>query len=129
MPYRRRRLSSGRSTIYSSLLQVFLLLLICERPAHGYDIVQRLTRLGVTGIERGQVYRCLRALEQQELVVSAWLTPSGGPARRQYELTASGQEDDLRQSMSEMSRLGRVVSSCLTRWASVAAPSRAPGPP
>jgi len=114
--------------MYSSLLQVFLLLLICERPAHGYDLVQRLTGLGVTGIERGQVYRCLRALEQQELVVSAWLTAPGGPARRQYELTAAGQ-DDLRQSMSEMSRLGRVVSSCLTRWASVAAPSRAPGPP
>ena len=113
--------------MYSSLLQVFLLLLICERPGHGYDLVQRLSGLGVTGIERAQVYRCLRALEQQELVVSAWLTPSAGPARRHYELTAAGQ-DDLRQSMGELTRLGRVVGSCLTRWASVAAHSRAPGP-
>lgn len=90
----------------------FLLLLLCERPGHGYDLVQRLDGLGVIGIEGGPVYRCLRALEQRELVVSAWLTPSAGPTRRTYVLTAAGQ-DDLQQSMNLLTRLGRVVGSCL----------------
>lgn len=70
-----------------------LLLLLRERKAHGYDLLERLPEL--TGEERvdvGNLYRVLRALEEQGLVGSEWDDSPPGPAKRTYELTAAGGE-------------------------------------
>lgn len=100
-----------------SLLQPFLLLLIYERPGHGYDLIHRLARLGVADVETGHVYRVLRGLEQERLLISFWVTSTTGPARRRYELTAAGVAD-LEAWMARLARLGRVVDECLARWLS-----------
>jgi len=68
-----------------------LLLLLRERKAHGYDLLDRLPE--VTGEERvdvGNLYRVLRALEEQGLVSSEWDETLPGPAKRTYELTEAG---------------------------------------
>ena len=68
-----------------------LLLLLRERKAHGYDLLERLPE--VTGEERvdvGNLYRVLRALEEQGLVSSEWDESLPGPAKRTYELTEAG---------------------------------------
>ena len=68
-----------------------LLLLLRERKAHGYDLLERLPEL--TGEERvdvGNLYRVLRALEEQGLVSSEWDESLPGPAKRTYELTEAG---------------------------------------
>jgi poly-beta-hydroxybutyrate-responsive repressor len=68
-----------------------LLLLLRERPTHGYDLLERLPAL--TGEERvdvGNLYRVLRALEEQGLVASEWDESLPGPAKRTYELTGAG---------------------------------------
>ncbi len=68
-----------------------LLLLLRERKAHGYDLLERLPE--VTGEERvdvGNLYRVLRALEEQGLVSSEWDETLPGPAKRTYELTEAG---------------------------------------
>ena len=70
-----------------------LLLLLRERGAHGYDLLDRLPEL--TGDERvdvGNLYRVLRALEEQGLVSSEWDESLPGPAKRTYELTDAGGE-------------------------------------
>lgn len=97
------------------LLHPLLLLLICERPGHGYDLIERLDRLGAGGAEPGQVYRVLRALERDRLVVSAWIPSESGPARRRYELTAEGLAA-LEAWMARLGRLRAVVGACLARW-------------
>ncbi|REE97782.1 PadR family transcriptional regulator [Thermomonospora umbrina] len=97
------------------LLQPLLLLLIIERPGHGYDLIERLDRLGAGGVEPGQVYRVLRGLEREGLVVSSWIPPASGPARRRYEPTAEGFAA-LEARMARLARLGAVLDSCLTRW-------------
>ena len=56
---------------------------------HGFDIVE------VTGYPTGTVYPALRRLERDRLVRSQWepdraAAREGRPARRYYELTASG---------------------------------------
>lgn len=56
---------------------------------HGFDIVE------VTGYPTGTVYPALRRLERDGYVRSHWesehtATREGRPARRYYELTASG---------------------------------------
>lgn len=68
-----------------------LLLLLRERPAHGYDLLERLPEL--TGDERvdvGNLYRVLRTLEEQGFVASEWDESVPGPAKRTYEITADG---------------------------------------
>ena len=68
-----------------------LLLLLRERPAHGYDLLERLPELtGEQRVEMGNLYRLLRALEEEELVTSEWDDDSPGPAKRRYAITEHG---------------------------------------
>jgi poly-beta-hydroxybutyrate-responsive repressor len=68
-----------------------LLLLLRERPAHGYDLMERLPELtGEDRVEMGNLYRLLRALEEEGLVSSQWDANSAGPAKRRYAITETG---------------------------------------
>ena len=67
------------------------LLLLRERPLHGYELLERLPELGLEGrIDIGNLYRLLRALEEEGLVSSEWSDELPGPAKRTYELTDDG---------------------------------------
>ena len=69
-----------------------LLLLLRERPMHGYELLERLPEM--TGdearVDVGNLYRILRALEEDGIVRSEWSGELPGPAKRTYELTESG---------------------------------------
>jgi PadR family transcriptional regulator, regulatory protein PadR len=68
-----------------------LLLLLRERPLHGYELIERLPELAGEGrIDVGNLYRLLRALEAEGLVTSEWSADLPGPAKRTYELTPEG---------------------------------------
>ena len=88
-----------------------LLLLLRERPAHGYDLLERLPELtGEARVEMGNLYRLLRGLEEEGLVSSEWDASSPGPAKRRYALTADGERlldnwvDALRRSQERTGR-------------------------
>jgi poly-beta-hydroxybutyrate-responsive repressor len=77
----------------SRLVEPAVLHLLGEGAAsHGYDLIAGVNELGLTDtpVDAGAVYRCLRGLEEEGAVVSTWDTGGGGPARRNYELTAAG---------------------------------------
>ncbi len=68
-----------------------LLLLLSERPTHGYELLDALPKL--TREERvdvGNLYRVLRALEDEGLVRSEWSSELPGPAKRTYWVTDVG---------------------------------------
>jgi poly-beta-hydroxybutyrate-responsive repressor len=68
-----------------------LLLLLRERPTHGYELLEALPALtGEARVDMGNLYRVLRALEEDGLVTSWWESGEPGPAKRTYELTAEG---------------------------------------
>ena len=68
-----------------------LLLLLRERPLHGYELLERIPELGIEGrVDIGNLYRLLRALEEEGLVRSEWSAELPGPAKRTYELTDEG---------------------------------------
>jgi PadR family transcriptional regulator len=68
-----------------------LLLLLRDRPAHGYELVDSLGELAPgRRQDMGNLYRTLRALEAEGLVTSEWDADAPGPAKRRYELTGSG---------------------------------------
>ncbi len=75
-----------------NFLQACLLLLLRERPAHGYDLLERLQPLR-KGTHRGGVYRLLRELEREGLVESKWHASEVGPPRRMYYITSKGSVD------------------------------------
>lgn len=68
-----------------------LLLLLRERPAHGYELLEELPALtGETRVDMGNLYRVLRGLEEDGLVTSQWEAAAPGPAKRTYELSPEG---------------------------------------
>ena len=68
-----------------------LLQLLSDRPTHGYELLERLPALlGEHRVDVGNVYRALRALEDEGLVASEWSADLPGPAKRTYSLTPDG---------------------------------------
>lgn len=78
---------------YEKLVQPILLLLLCERSAHGYELIERMSGFGLDfTVEPTTVYRCLRRFEEHGFVTSRWETQEAGPARRLYQITPEGKE-------------------------------------
>lgn len=93
-----------------------LLLLLRERPAHGYDLLERLPELtGEPRVEMGNLYRLLRALEEEGLVSSEWDATSPGPAKRRYALTPAGARL-LDQWIEALRRAQERTTRFLTRY-------------
>ena len=59
---------------------------------HGYELIERLPEIAgaETHVDVGNLYRVLRALEEEGIVASEWSADLPGPAKRTYELTDSG---------------------------------------
>ena len=93
-----------------------LLLLLRERPLHGYELLERIPELGVEGrVDIGNLYRLLRSLEQEALVRSEWSADLPGPAKRTYELTAEGRR--LLDHWAEaLGRAQTTISGFLERY-------------
>lgn len=75
---------------------------------HGYELIERLPEVagGEMRIDVGNLYRILRALEEEGIVSSEWSADLPGPAKRTYELTEEGQRlldhwvESLREAQS-----------------------------
>jgi PadR family transcriptional regulator PadR len=69
-----------------------LLLLLRERPRHGYELIELLPEVvGGERVDVGNLYRFLRALESEGIVSSEWNAALPGPAKRTYQLTEAGE--------------------------------------
>jgi poly-beta-hydroxybutyrate-responsive repressor len=93
-----------------------VLLLLRERAMHGYELLDRVPGLvGEERIDVGNLYRALRALEEDGVVRSEWSAELPGPAKRTYELTEPGTQlldawaDALRENQT-------LVNEFLTRY-------------
>jgi poly-beta-hydroxybutyrate-responsive repressor len=68
-----------------------VLLLLRDRPRHGYELLELVPELvGDERVDVGNLYRALRALEEDGIVRSEWSAELPGPAKRTYELTDDG---------------------------------------
>lgn len=107
-----------------NFLQACLLLLLRERSAHGYDLLDRLQPLR-KGTDRSGVYRLLRELEHEGLVESLWHASDVGPPRRIYCLTpkgvanlawqsdaVAGAHDELNAFLKRYARTGEAEVTC-----------------
>ncbi len=95
---RSRRVAKGGGWHVRARVERFLepsvLLLLRERPRHGYELLELAPELArVDGpVDAGNMYRLLRALEDDGAVRSEWNAELPGPAKRTYELTTAGSD-------------------------------------
>ena len=93
-----------------------LLLLLSERRMHGYELLDRVAEV-VPGerVDMGNLYRLLRALEEDGVVASEWDDSLPGPAKRTYELTREGREL-LRAWAKALLQTQKVVTAFIERY-------------
>ena len=99
------------------LVEPALLLLLHERPRHGYDLLEHIPALVGDGaeVDLGNLYRLLRGLEAEGLVSSEWDVEASGPARRIYTLTPAGARL-LDAWASALRATGDVIATFLDRF-------------
>jgi poly-beta-hydroxybutyrate-responsive repressor len=75
-------------------IQPSILLALKQNPSYGYELIQQMPRFGFIRGQAppGMIYRHLRELEDNGLVLSEWETGGTGPAKRVYQITEEGLE-------------------------------------
>ena len=96
------------SQLLKGALTMVLLHLIEERESYGYDLVERVHVLGLTGVPDGSVYPALNRLEREGHVDSRLERSSAGPARKYYRLSDSG-----RQLLAERKRAWTALAEVI----------------
>jgi len=107
-----------------NFLRPCLLLLLAELPAHGYELIERLKVFGFAR-DPGGLYRTLRSMEREGLVLSRWESSDAGPDRCRYVLTARG-GDWLDAWATTLDASRRTLEIFLSRYGSVVAPANPP---
>jgi PadR family transcriptional regulator, regulatory protein PadR len=94
-------------------LDMLLLAVVADGPAHGYGIVEELRRRSDAALDlpEGTVYPALHRLERQGWLASDWQTVDGR-RRRVYRVTRRGQET-LALKEREWVRFTRVVRAVM----------------
>ncbi len=95
MEYGMRNMRGRRMGVGRSWIELYLLLLIAEKPAHGYELSSRINdfEIPIFGVgQMGSLYRVLGSLEEMGLINSEWDTEDTGPAKKNYKITRAGLE-------------------------------------
>lgn len=86
---------SCKGSNLDKLIQPAILTILANESLCGYQLVQRIAE---NPILKGQkpdttgVYRMLKKMKDNNLVISNWNTSDAGPAKRVYKLTDKGKE-------------------------------------
>ncbi len=105
----------GQGCILQGFLQPTLLLLLLEKPAHGYELTGRLSDFGLSDADPGGIYRNLQRLEADGFIESSWDTSGSGPARKVYSVTPDGREF-LDTWVGALSRNRDLLQSFIVRY-------------
>jgi transcriptional regulator len=94
-------------------LDLLLLAVLQNGPAHGYAIIEtlRLRSAEVFDLQEGTIYPALHRLEAQGLLVSDW-SDDTGRRKRVYRLTPRGQEA-LSQRQDEWRRFSQAINQTI----------------
>ena len=92
-------------------LDLLLLAILAEGPAHGYAIIESLRAKsnGTFDLPEGTIYPALHRLERQGLLVSHWLDDAAR-RKRIYSLTPQGRQA-LAQRQDEWKKFSRAVNT------------------
>jgi PadR family transcriptional regulator PadR len=118
-PRCRWRVGPGRWEVHARVerfVEPALLLLLREGETHGYELAEALGELAPDDeVDLGNLYRLLRSLEVEGLVVSRWRDDLPGRAKRTYALTDEGRAL-LTSWAGALDRAGATIASFLARY-------------
>jgi PadR family transcriptional regulator PadR len=100
--------------LLKGVLSPLLLALLAERESYGYQLVQHLRRLGLSGLAEGTVYPALARLEREGRIRARLVRSRSGPARKYYRPTAAGYAA-LADGAAAWRRLSATVTPVLDR--------------
>lgn len=92
-------------------LPLLALHLIGRQESYGYELVERLSALGLD-VSTGLVYPVLNRLERDALVTTASRPSPSGPPRKYFSLTDTG-KTALATALSQWEQTAAVVSAAL----------------
>ena len=96
----------------NSLLPMYLLALIKQRPRYGYELISELSRIleGKQNISSHHVYPILTGFEKRRLIQGSWLTSK--KPRKYFQITPRG-EVALTQLLLLIQKTKENISSIL----------------
>jgi PadR family transcriptional regulator PadR len=94
-------------------LDLLLLAILAEGPAHGYSVIETLRQRsgGTFDLPEGTIYPALHRLEKQSLLSSDW-TEESGRRKRIYKLTPKGKQA-LNQRQQEWLKFSQAVNATI----------------
>jgi PadR family transcriptional regulator, regulatory protein PadR len=96
-------------------LQSALLLLLAEKPRHGYALTNAVGELGLGEMDRPRIYRALAELEQNGMVKVWDETSQAGHTRRVYSVTDCGHQS-LRSAVDKVVHERNALDNFLQRY-------------
>jgi len=91
-------------------VQLWLLLLLSDRPMYGYEIIRELERRfsGYWQPKTGTIYPALEKLEENGLITGQVEFRDHGPDRKHYAITPKG-EDALKSAMTQWAKMTEMI--------------------
>ncbi|PFG35166.1 PadR family transcriptional regulator [Sanguibacter antarcticus] len=89
-----------------------ILRILTDGPTYGYAIGAALADSGLGTLKGGTLYPLLKRLEDAGYVTTEWRAGDGGPGRKYYHLTRSG-EDELAHAGGRWVRFTEVTRSII----------------
>lgn len=98
-------------------MEPFVLLALADGPTHGYELAQAIASVGFrrASEDPSLLYKLLRGLEAEGLAESSWADGDGGPPRRMYTLTRSG-EAYLHARAGDLRRQAKRIETFVQRY-------------
>lgn len=95
------------------VLPMLILSLLHQQESYGYDLVERLRSLGLSGLATGAVYPVLSRFERDGWLNSYMQPSASGPARKYYALTVAGEQARL-DAAQRWQEVVAVAERCLS---------------
>ncbi len=104
-------LCNGKHHEMERFIETCLLLLLYKETGYGYALMEQLNYFDFSEgrLNISTLYRRLRKMEKEELVVSAWEESSKGPKKRIYSITDKGKEKLAKWIQILKSRKSKIV--------------------
>jgi len=93
-------------------VQLWLLLLLSDKPMYGYEIIRELERRfsGYWSPKTGTIYPALEKLEENGFITGQIEFRDRGPDRKHYAITDKGKEE-LKSSMMQWAKMTEMIDT------------------
>lgn len=105
---------ANRSQLLKGVLDACVMAVVESEPVYGYELSQKLQKIGLPDISDGTIYPVLLRLQKNGFIRSEMRPSASGPNRKYYFLTDEG-KIELEGIAAEWLEIAKPVSHLLKR--------------